>query len=159
MLHDPAQPEQLLKRKTNTKGTLEQIFIETVKKVWWERDRHLKELKALHFKNMGSEDKAPVMSPGPLMFPTAQQLRTHPALHTWLSPLIWGYNDAPCMPTLDGMDKTKAETTTGLGFSTRLMGLRSSTKQPVFSSVFATDLSYGQTCSLWRWLSTPPPAV
>lgn len=107
---------------------------------------------------MGSEDKVPVISHWPLMFPTAQQLRTHPLPHMAVS-LIWGYNDAhdtKCMPTLDGMDKTKAETT-GLGFSTRLTWLRSSTKQPVFSSVFATDEgpSYGQTCNLWRSPSSP----
>lgn len=144
MLHDPVQPQKKNKHKRHTGA---QIFIETVKKVLWERDRRLKEFKALHFKNMGSEDKVPVISHWPLMFPTAQQLRTHPALPHMAVSLIWGYNDAhdtKCMPTLDGMDKTKAETT-GLGFSARLTGLRSSTKQPVFSSVFATDEgpSYG----------------
>lgn len=90
------------------------------------------------------------------MFPTAQQLRTHPTRAIFL---IWAYNDAhdaKCVPTLDGVDKSKAETTR-LGSSTRLTGLRSSTKQPVFSSVFATDEgpSYGQTCNLWRSPSSP----
>lgn len=93
------------------------------------------------------------------MFPTSQQLRTHPALPHMLSPLS---EVTMTLMTLNvcqlWMEWTKPNRdTTGLGFSTRLMGLRSSTKQPVFSSVFASDEGpyYGQTCNLWRSSSIP----